>query len=101
MFAKVEIEKIPDERRSSMLIPIFKNKGDIQECRNYRGIKLRSRTLKIWERIIEKRLREKVLISDQQFGFMPGRSTTDAIFAPNTTHREIPRRAEETALHLH
>ena len=33
------------------------------------------------ERIIVKRLREKVLISDQQFGFMPGRSTTNAIFA--------------------
>ena len=82
MFAKIlEMEKISDEWKSSTFIPIFKNKGDIQECVNYRGIKLTSHTLKIWEQIIEKRLREKVLISDQQFGFMPGRSTTDAIFA--------------------
>ena len=82
MFVKImEIEKIPDEWRSSTLIPIFKNSGDIQECGNYWGIMLISHTLKIWEQIIEKRLREKTLISDQQFRFMPGRSMTDAIFA--------------------
>ena len=74
VLAKImETEEMPDEWRSSTLIPIFKNKGDIQECRNYWGIKLTSHTLKIWERIIEKRLREKVLILDKQFGFMPGR----------------------------
>ena len=40
-----------------------------------------SHTMKMWERVIEKRLREEVTISDEQFRFMPGRSTTDAIFA--------------------
>ena len=35
---------------------------------------------KLWERIIEATLRKKVTIAEQQFGFMPGRSTTDAIF---------------------
>ncbi|XP_047493551.1 uncharacterized protein LOC125042129 [Penaeus chinensis] len=77
----METEKMPDEWRESTLIPIFKNKGDIQDCGNYRGIKLMAHTLKMWERVIEKRLREKVEISEQQFGFMPGLSTTDAIFA--------------------
>ena len=51
------------------------------DCGNHRGIKLMSHTLKMWERIIVRRLRKKVEISEQQFGFMPGRSTTDAIFA--------------------
>jgi hypothetical protein len=32
--------KMSDEWRKSILIPIFKNKGDIQRCTNYRGIKL-------------------------------------------------------------
>lgn len=77
----MEKEEIPEEWRDSILVPVFKNKGDIQDCSNYRGIKLTSHSLKLWERIIEKRLREKVSISEQQFGFMPGRSTTDAIFA--------------------
>ena len=33
-------EKIPDIWRKSILIPIFKNKGDIMNCGNYRGIKI-------------------------------------------------------------
>lgn len=77
----MEKEKMPDDRRDSFLIPIFKNKGDIQDCANYRGIKFTSHTLKIWERILDNRLRKKGTASDQQFGFIPGRSTSDAIFA--------------------
>ena len=63
------------------MVPIYKNKGDIQDCGNYRGIKLMSHTMKIWERIINNRIRREVNISEEQFGFMPGKSTTDAIFA--------------------
>ena len=40
-----------------------------------------SHTMTIWERIIDRRLREDTAIGDEQFGFMPGRGTTDAIFA--------------------
>ena len=40
-----------------------------------------SHTMKIWERIIDRRLREETTIGDEQFGFMPGRGMTDAIFA--------------------
>ena len=74
-------ERMPEEWRKSVLVPIFKNKGDVQSCNNYRGIKLMSHAMKILERVIETRLRQVVNISDEQFGFMPGRSTTDAIFA--------------------
>ncbi|XP_070039059.1 secreted RxLR effector protein 78-like [Nicotiana tomentosiformis] len=35
--------------------------------------------MKVWERVIEGRLRRCVSISENQFGFMPGRSTTEAI----------------------
>ena len=74
-------EKMPEEWRDSIIIPIYKEKGDIQECGNYRGIKLLSHTMKVWERIIERRIRDETTIGEEQFGFMPGRSTTDAIFA--------------------
>ena len=37
----------------------FKEKGDIQDCGNYRGIKITYHTMKIWERINERRLREE------------------------------------------
>ena len=48
--------KMPEEWRS-ILVPIFKNKIDVQSCTNYRGIKLMSHTMKLWERVIEHRLR--------------------------------------------
>ena len=37
---KITDEKIPDIWRKSILIPILKNKGDIVNYENYRGIKL-------------------------------------------------------------
>ncbi|KAK3541624.1 hypothetical protein QTP86_033058, partial [Hemibagrus guttatus] len=76
----LESEKMPEEWRS-VLVPIFKNKGDVQSCSNYRGIKLMSHTMKLWERVVEARLRKVVEICEQLYGFMPRKSTTDAIFA--------------------
>ncbi|KAI0494831.1 hypothetical protein KFK09_024974 [Dendrobium nobile] len=32
----IETKKMPDEWRMSVVIPIFKNKGDAQDCANYR-----------------------------------------------------------------
>ncbi|KAK3522082.1 hypothetical protein QTP70_024351 [Hemibagrus guttatus] len=75
----LESEKMPEEWRRSVLVPIFKNKGDVQSCSNYRGIKLMSHTMKLWERVVEARLRKVVEICKQQYGFMPRKSTTDAI----------------------
>ena len=50
-------ERMPGEWRRSVLIPIYKNKGDAQCCENYREIKLMSHTIKVWEKIIEFRLK--------------------------------------------
>ncbi|KAK3543384.1 hypothetical protein QTP70_018408, partial [Hemibagrus guttatus] len=77
----LESERMPEEWRRSVLVPIFKNKGDVQSCSNYRGIKLMSHTMKLWERVVEARLRKVVEICEQQHGFMPRKSTTDAIIA--------------------
>ncbi|XP_076916872.1 uncharacterized protein LOC143576731 [Bidens hawaiensis] len=61
------------------IVPVYKNKGDAQSCGNYRGIKLLSHTMKLWERVIETRIRRETQVTINQFGFMPGRSTTEAI----------------------
>jgi len=73
-------KKMPDEWRRNTLIPIYKNKGDLQNCANNRGIKLMSHTMKLWERVIERRLRKETRVMDNQFGFMPERSTVEAIY---------------------
>ncbi|KAK3516882.1 hypothetical protein QTP70_028199, partial [Hemibagrus guttatus] len=84
----LESERMPEEWRRSVLVPIFKNKGDVQSCSNYRGIKLMSHTMKVWERVVKARLRKVVEICEQQYGFMPRKSTTDLEKAYDRVLRE-------------
>ena len=72
---------MPEQWKKSVLIPIYKTKGGPHCCGNYRGINLMSHTMKVLERIIEASLRDRVKISKQQYRFMPGKGTTNAIFA--------------------
>nr|GEY69048.1 hypothetical protein [Tanacetum cinerariifolium] len=86
--------KMPEEWRLSDVIPIFKNKGDAQVCNNYRGIKLLSHTMKLWKRVIERRLQRETSMSENQFGFMPERSSIEAIHLIRSLmekHRERQR----------
>ena len=94
----MESERMPEEWRDSILIPIFKNKGDVQSCSNYRGIKLISHSMKLWERVVERRLRSELKFSEQQYGFMPGKSTTDALFALRVLMEKY-REAQKNELH--
>ena len=71
---------MPKEYRSSTVIPLYKNKGDIQDCNNYGGIKLLSHTMKLWKRVLEKRLQKDTSITENQFGFMPSKCTTEVIY---------------------
>ncbi|CAL5326839.1 unnamed protein product [Camellia sinensis] len=81
LFSKILLTRnMPDEWRKSILVPIYKNKGDVQNCNNYRGIKLMCHIMKVWERVMERRLRDITEVSENQFGFMPGRSTMEAIY---------------------
>ncbi|XP_063598191.1 uncharacterized protein LOC134774724 [Penaeus indicus] len=79
----MEKEVIPE--KWSVLILIFKEKGDVQSCENYLGIKLMFHTLKLLERILDSRLRQVVHIGRQQLGFMKGVGTIDDIFSLRQT----------------
>jgi len=58
---------------------VYKCKRDALEYSSYRGIKLLEQPMKVLERVVERRLRNLVKIDKMQFGFRPGRGTTDAI----------------------
>ena len=55
-------------------------KGDALERGNYCSLKLTEQVMKILERIVDGLIRQLVSIDDSQFGFVPGRGATDAIF---------------------
>ena len=64
----------------SIIIPIYKQKGNIIYCKSNRDIKLTEHGLKILKRIIDKRLREILDIKGLQYGFRKGMRTSHAIF---------------------
>ena len=72
------VTDICNEVIKSWIVSVYK--GDALECGSYRGIKLLDQVMKIFERVIEKRVRAKVTLDEMQFGFRAGRGTTDAIF---------------------
>ncbi len=83
--------KIPEQWKDSEIVTIYKEKGDPMECGNYRGIKLLEHGLKIMEKILDKCLREAIVIDKMQFGFSRGTGTTDAIF----TIRQVQEKMRE------
>lgn len=74
-------ERIPQDWGRAIVCPIYK-KGDKTQCNNYRGISLLSHVGKIYERILETRLRTQIenKLGEWQCGFRPNRSTTDLVF---------------------
>ena len=76
----LEGKGMPADWGLSVVVPIFKGKGDVMNCGSYRGVKLLEHGMKVVERVLEKRIREIVIVDDMQFGFMPGRGTIDAVF---------------------
>ena len=73
-------ERIPEDWKRSILIPVYKGKGDPMECGSYRAIKLLEHAMKVVERVLERRIRKIVKVDDMQFGFTEGKGTIDAIF---------------------
>ena len=73
-------KRIPDEWKTSVVVPNFKEKEDVMSCGSYGGVKLLEPDMKIIERVIERRIRALVDFDKEQFGFMPGKGTTDALF---------------------
>jgi len=70
---------IPEDWKSSVILPIYKGKGDPMACGSYRGIKLLEHAMKVVKRIFEHRIWQQIEVDDMQFGFMKGKGTTDAI----------------------
>ena len=82
--------KVPSDWEQSLIVCLYKGKGDALEKGNYRGLKLTEQVMKILERIVDGLIRQLVSSDDSQFGFVPGRGTTD------TAAREVSSCQQET-----
>ena len=71
---------MPEEWKTKVVVPIFKGKGNVMDYGAYRGVELLEHTMKIAERVLENKIRRLVTIHDMQFGFMPWKGTTHALF---------------------
>ena len=75
-------KRIPGDWEKGVIVPIFK-KGDRKKCGNYRGVTIMCHCAKLYEKVLESRLKADVEqdLREEQYGFRRGRSTIDLIFA--------------------
>ena len=74
-------EKTPRKWRKGLIVKLPK-KGNLKECKNWRGITLLSVVSKVMGKIVIERIRTGVesKLRKEQAGFRPGRGTTEQIF---------------------
>ena len=61
-----EEERPPDDWKDSWTSPIYKGKGDALLCEKHRGIRLLEHAMKVYEKVLEGRLREILQIDSRQ-----------------------------------
>ena len=95
---------MPHEWVIGIIKPINKNKGEINDPDNYRGITLRSCFGKLFTSILNDRLTTYInlneMMSEAQAGFRKGYSTTDQIFTLKCIVELFYARAEDCSAPL-
>ena len=82
----------------SILVPVYKGKGNPLVCGSYRAIKLLEQPMKVLGRVLKRGSDARCPIDNIQFGFMPGKGTTDAIFIMRQVQEKTPSKEEEDVL---
>jgi hypothetical protein len=87
-------EELPDEWKRSIICPIHE-KGDLLECANYRSIYTAHKALFniIYAHLLPHTEAET---GSYQYGFRPGKSTTDALFILRQILKKVQERKIET-----
>ncbi|EYC36186.1 hypothetical protein Y032_0925g3063 [Ancylostoma ceylanicum] len=74
----------PEVWQISTTAPVWEGKGDCADCSSYRPIRLLCHTMKIFERILDSRLRAIVSTTANQCGFVKDCGAIDAIHATHS-----------------
>ena len=74
---------LPNEWKFAMVTPLYKNKGDLSDFNNYRGISVLSPFAKLFERVIQRQILDyfnsNKLFHESQHGFRSGFSCETAL----------------------
>ncbi len=94
-----KLERIPKDWARGLIFPLYKD-GDARVPDNYRGITLLSVVGKIYTSVLNSRVtkwcEQQGVLSEEQAGFRPGRSTVDHLFAVSEVLRMRRSRMKET-----
>ena len=91
-----EEEDIPESWQLGHILRPYKGKGIKGKCSNERGITLASNPGKLYERIINERVKKQVQLTEAQAGGMPGSATCDNLIILDQRIQEI-REEKKTA----
>ena len=73
----------PQDLKPAVVVPLYKQRGNASAPTNYRPLSLLPAVAKVLDAIQSKRLSsflvKNKLLTDHQFGFLPGRSTTQQL----------------------
>lgn len=75
-----------------------KNKGDTTQRGNYRGSKLSERIMKVFERVIQQKIREMVDVDAVQSSFLPVKGTADVIFIAHQVEERYLEKKKKLSL---
>ena len=87
-------EEIPPAWAEGEIIRLYKGKGQKGKCSNERGITLASNVGKVYERIINERVKKQITITKAQAGGKPGCATTDHLIILKQTIQEITEKKQ-------
>ena len=87
-------EKIPESWLEGEIKRLYKGKGIKGKCSNERGITLASNVGKVYERILNERIKKEVHITEAQGGGITGNATVDHLIVLKEAIRQIRSRGK-------
>ena len=91
---------VPADWSDSIIVSLFKGKGDVLDPNKYYRLKLTDQVPKVIEKRVESIIHKTVKIDETQFGFCLGQETTDPSLTLYSFKRSIPRNPGNCIWHL-
>ena len=87
-------QQIPPSWLQGEIIRLYKGKGHKGKCSNERGITLASNVGKVYERIINERIKKQIHLTNSQAEGIEGNATVDHLISLKQTVKEIRKQGK-------